>query len=292
VSNEVLVTPANIEWYFLHDEHPGHRIDLGLSGFPGLKIKLRGYLDFASNSKFLSCFVPRHPDTAKAALTLIRQVEQLLLHAFDGVEMTLSHESGNDPPRSSKELHFTGRTFLYLDTTLSPGDRQVLVDESKKAGLYVHIRDATYADSLKDLVKPQAFICHDSRDKEAVVRPLANILARAGVILWHDEYSLKIGDSLRESVEDGIKTCGRCIVVLSKHFVANSGWTKREFNAVFTREILEKANIILPVWHDVSSEEVYEYSPNLLDRFAANTSDGLEAVSRKLVEALRQQKTQ
>lgn len=224
-----------------------------------------------------------------AALALIRGIDQLL-QIFDGVELTLSHQSGTDPPRSSKELQFTRRLFLYLDTALSPSDRRIRAEAATAAGLYVHIRDSSYADSLEDLLKPQAFICHDSRDKESFARPLADRLSRSGIVLWFDEYSLKVGDPLRESVERGIKTCGRCIVIISKQFLANNGWTKREFNSVFTREVLESANLILPVWHDVSAEEVYEYSPQLLDRIAANTKDGMEVVSRKLIETLRRPK--
>jgi TIR domain len=80
--------------------------------------------------------------------------------------------------------------------------------------------------------------------------------------VWFDEYSLNVGDSLRESIERGIKECKRCILVISKNFLGNSGWTKGEFNSVFTRELLENKRLVLPVWHDVTAQEVYEYSPS------------------------------
>jgi hypothetical protein len=34
---------------------------------------------------------------------------------------------------------------------------------------------------------------------------------------------------------------------------------------VFTREILEEVRVVLPVWHGVTKQQIYEYSPSLLD---------------------------
>ena len=86
--------------------------------------------------------------------------------------------------------------------------------------------------------------------------------------VWYDEYSLNVGDSLRESIEKGIKEAKKCIIILTPNFLSNSGWTKTEFNSVFTKDMLFKNRSILPVWHNVSKEEIYEYSPMLLDTFA------------------------
>ena len=47
-------------------------------------------------------------------------------------------------------------------------------------------------------------------------------------------------------------------------FLANSDGKKGEFDSVFTREILEQQDD-LPIWHGVS-EDVYAYSPRLLNR--------------------------
>jgi hypothetical protein len=42
-------------------------------------------------------------------------------------------------------------------------------------------------------------------------------------------------------------------VVLSPNFLSNEGWGKAEFDSVFTREILNKENVILPVWLGVNA---------------------------------------
>ena len=51
--------------------------------------------------------------------------------------------------------------------------------------------------------------------------------------VWYDEFALKVGNNLRTSIEAGIKKCKKCILVLSKNFFSNSGWTKKEFDSIF-----------------------------------------------------------
>jgi hypothetical protein len=105
--------------------------------------------------------------------------------------------------------------------------------------------------------------------------------------VWFDEFSLRVGDSLRESIEKGIKECRKCILILSPHFFANAGWTKVEFNSIFTREIIEQERFILPVWHNVTKQQVYEYCPSLADKFAVSSEVGIEEVARRLYKAIK-----
>jgi hypothetical protein len=104
--------------------------------------------------------------------------------------------------------------------------------------------------------------------------------------VWYDEFSLKLGSSLRQSIELGLKECKKCILVLTPNFLANTGWTKTEFNSIFTREILEKNNVVVPIWHEVTARDVYEYSPSLADRFAVQWSKGLDEVSRLIYNSI------
>jgi TIR domain len=48
------------------------------------------------------------------------------------------------------------------------------------------------------------FISHASEDKEDFVRPLAESLSRSGLRVWYDEFTLKVGDSLRRSIDYGL----------------------------------------------------------------------------------------
>jgi hypothetical protein len=152
------------------------------------------------------------------------------------------------------------------------------------------LRDRSYANQRNQLETPEAFISHDSRDKREVAEAIAVGLQKRMCPVWYDEFSLHVGDSLRESIERGIREARVCIVILSPNFLANTGWTKSEFNAIFTRELIEKKKLILPVWHQVSAADVYEYSPSLADRFGLSTERGMEEVVRRLHSAIEASK--
>jgi hypothetical protein len=61
--------------------------------------------------------------------------------------------------------------------------------------------------------------------------------------------------------------------VITPNFLTNPGWTKKEFNSIFTREMIFNERIVLPIWFNVTKEEVYEYSPSLADTVALNWPD-------------------
>jgi hypothetical protein len=105
--------------------------------------------------------------------------------------------------------------------------------------------------------------------------------------VWYDEFSLKVGDHLRESIEKGLKECKKCILIISSNFLSNNGWTKTEFDSIFTRQILEEQKLVLPVWHQVTKQEVYSYSPSLLNLKAAVWENlGQEETCRQLYNAI------
>jgi TIR domain len=133
--------------------------------------------------------------------------------------------------------------------------------------------------------KPRAFILHDSRDKTSMAEPLANELKKLMCPVWYDQFSLRIGDSLRENIERGLKECSNCILILTPNFLSNEGW-KREYDSIFTREIVEEQRVMLPVWDDVSIGDVSEFSPILADRPAVQWSMGLSDVARKLLQSI------
>src|SRR5262249_18319996 len=63
----------------------------------------------------------------------------------------------------------------------------------------------TPARELRDEIY-DVFISHASEDKDAFVRPLAKALRSAGIRVWYDEFTLKWGASLRESIDRGLAT--------------------------------------------------------------------------------------
>jgi hypothetical protein len=188
---------------------------------------------------------------------------------------------------STKELRSSQRVYIYTESILSDDDVRRLKDEGTALGHELQLRTPQHATKRSLHEKPLAFICHDSRDKEAVARKIAIALQRMVCPVWYDEFSLKVGDPLRESIEKGLKECHKCILILSPHFLSNNGWTKKEFNSIFTREILEEAQLVLPIWVRVTKEQIYEYSPSLLNVKGLQWKDeGEEELCRELYRAI------
>ena len=129
-----------------------------------------------------------------------------------------------------------------------------------------------------------AFISHASEDKDSFVRPLANALEAEGLSVWFDEFSLTVGDSLRRSIDRGLASSRFGIVVLSSHFMTKE-WPQKELDGLSAREV-GGAKVILPVWLDLTADQVRAYSPTLADRKAAVSADGLTQVVADLVSAM------
>ena len=91
-------------------------------------------------------------------------------------------------------------------------------------------------------------ISHASEDKEAIARPLAEALRSKGKKVWYDDFSLKVGDSLRESIDYGLAHSSFGIVILSPRFFEKH-WPNKELDGLAAREV-NGAKVILPVWHE------------------------------------------
>lgn len=116
------------------------------------------------------------------------------------------------------------------------------------------------------------FISHATPDKEDFVRPLAEAFRKQGLKVWYDEFELKVGDSLREKIDFGVKSSKCGLVVLSTSFF-NRPWTDYELNSFVAREMSSESKVILPIWHKVSKDEVLSFSASLADKVALKSSD-------------------
>lgn len=130
------------------------------------------------------------------------------------------------------------------------------------------------------------FICHASEDKEEFVRPLAERLKEKHVEVWYDEFSLKVGDSLRRSIDRGLSKSRFGIVVLSKSFFEKE-WPQRELDGLVQIETNKRAKTILPIWYGITHEEVLEYSPTLADKYALPSDKGLDFIISELLKVIQ-----
>jgi len=241
-------------------------------------------LNFAARTKYILLYVPDDKLTCPAIAAYLRN-PQPVLDLASGIEVQMGFAS-TDEKIISNDLLFTGRIIAYTPYVFTTAEKTELVALANANKISLILRDGAYAKERDRLEKPLAFISHDSRDKEPFVRELAGKLQKMLCPVWYDEFSLKVGDGLRESIERGLKECQKCVVVLSPNFLSNNGWTKAEFDSVYTREILENKILMLPIWRNVSKQEVFDYSPRLADKVGLPSSNGPEEIARKLVAAL------
>ena len=128
------------------------------------------------------------------------------------------------------------------------------------------------------------FISHASEDKDAIARPLAEALISEGLTVWFAEYELRLGDRLRERIEDGLRRSRYGAVILSDNFFAKR-WPQLELDGLFALEA--GATRILPIWHRLTLEDVRQYSPILSERLAVSTEGGLDVVVKSILGAVR-----
>jgi hypothetical protein len=249
-----------------------------------IKITPKVHLDLAVNAKFISFLIPACTNLTQICNSVLSKVEEALKIADAVGEVRGGFLDHVD--QSSKTLVFTKRVFIYSEGELPKGELETLKKNWESRGVHVCFRGELYLNNRNAIEKPLAFISHDSRDKDDVARELAVGLTKMMCPVWYDEFSLKVGDSLREKIEMGIKECKKCVLVLSQNFLTNSGWTKKEFDSIFTRELIDEKKLILPVWYGVTKKDVYNYSPSLADVVAVNWSLGSQKVISELYRSI------
>ncbi len=299
---------ATLRQYYETDFATAFRVDGRLSAVDGAAVEVCVLYDFVANASFMAIYVP---EADRDLLYLRKIVERLLpgrtqvhfggnvriplARYFDGSlrmanteALAIDAQFFGDPEWISKDsLIWTTRAFLYSETDLAENEIAQLKDVARKGGLSLQFRSSAHREARTQMESPLAFISHDTSDKDDVARPIAIQLQSMMCPVWYDEFSLSVGDNLRESIEKGLKECKKCILVLSPAFFANQSWTKREFDSIFTRELLEKSRLILPVWHGVTSQQVYDYSPSLANVFGLDWSArGAEEVCKALYNSI------
>lgn len=182
----------------------------------------------------------------------------------------------------TNELH----TNSQRQATEDERARKKVVDEQKKLikdredherRITAEVRSRSYirplmmspVTAISPSISYDFFISHASEDKGSFVRQLAEELRLLSAKVFYDEYTLKVGDSLRRNIDRGLASSRFGVVVLSEHFFRKE-WPARELDGLVALEVAGISRI-LPIWHKVSKDEVAAYSPTLADKVALNT---------------------
>ena len=135
-------------------------------------------------------------------------------------------------------------------------------------------------------VMSTVFLCHASQDKK-LLRRIANDLRQHAVEVWFDEERIRVGDSLRESVEGGLERADYVLIALSRS-AARSAWVRRELSAAFAIEASRRRTVILPILVEQVSLPPFLRDKKYAD-FSRNYAKGLRELLHALAETPPQQ---
>ncbi len=189
----------------------------------------------------------------------------------------------------------SGHWYVAVDMQGLKGSTRASV--KKLPGMLPEIREAPLA-SIPGLVREPApqveagaeaydvFISHASEDKDTIVRSLVSELLNQDLKVWYDEFTLRIGDSLRQKIDKGLARSRVGLVVLSPSFISK-GWTNYELDGIVTRAVSGE-QLLLPIWHNITKQEVVDFSPSLADKVARSTATHtVQEIAAEIAELLR-----
>jgi hypothetical protein len=103
--------------------------------------------------------------------------------------------------------------------------------------------------------------------------------------VWFDEWTLKLGDSLRRKIDEGLRASAYGVVVLSPSFFAKN-WPQAELDALFAIEMTGR-KVILPVRHGLTHQQLVTHSPTLAGLLATDSAKGIRTVANEICSAIK-----
>ena len=137
---------------------------------------------------------------------------------------------------------------------------EALASNSSTTNLYNQTDESEY----------DVFISHASEDKEPFVEELVHALRDREIRVWYDSLNIAWGDSLRSQIDNGLNRSTFGIVILSENYI-KKGWTQYELEGLFNIE-MTKGKTILPIWHNITKQQVMDFSATLAGRKALTTA--------------------
>lgn len=127
------------------------------------------------------------------------------------------------------------------------------------------------------------FLSYANEDK-AYASALAYSLISLGVKVWFAEREIEVGDSLRQSIDDGLRRSRFGVVILSGAFFGNR-WTNYELDGLITRE-MQGGKVVLAVLHpDFTIDELAVLSPSMAGKkVLLGSEQGVDTIAETLAE--------
>ncbi len=169
------------------------------------RINVTVSMEIYAEALFVVFYIPSGIHSLRDCISMINSCDSILNKFYSTFEMNSGFVSDIKVGRcSSQYSRFSGRVYMYMEDELQATEIDTLRCIAEDKGLSVTKRNKQYAQERMELGTCLAFISHDSRDKESVTVPIAIGLQKHLCPVWYDEFSLTVGDNLRENIEKGI----------------------------------------------------------------------------------------
>jgi len=130
--------------------------------------------------------------------------------------------------------------------------------------------------------KYDVFLCHAWDDRRTAAKDLNDALKNAGVSVWFSEKEVLLGSNLMREIDKGLSKSRAGLVLVTESFINRvkaEGIADKELSALLARDLL------VPIVHGVTYEDLREESPLLASRSGLDTADDTMAeIATKISE--------
>lgn len=127
------------------------------------------------------------------------------------------------------------------------------------------------------------FLCHAWPDRQADANELYQLLVGEDVSVWFSEVTLTLGTDMRVAIDRGLVNSRTGIVLVTPSMLEKL----RTDRSIASSELsaLLRRNLLVPVLHGVTFEELDQVSPTLASRGGLSTAeDTMEEIAVKIAE--------
>ena len=183
----------------------------------------------------------------------------ILLYRYDDGDRPLFDKLKSE--KLIKKFSFCGRDGVSVDLTYE--------------GMH-YFDEKSDAIPEKVEIKPRkmydVFLSHASKDKISYVEELKQTLDLLGIDVFYDKDTIEWGDKWKEKIYEGLEKSEFAIIVISEHFFGRE-WTEEELKSLLERQNAEGQKLILPIVHNITTDQLKEKYPAVADIQAIESRD-------------------
>lgn len=223
----------------------GHRTASGAAACPACGSRYNGYSSYNSYSSYQPYSSP---------------------YSSSGSNSSSKSSSGGSS-RSVKPRWSRGSSSVFY----TPSEVRTLTPVRENIEKRISIPD------LRDV-----FLCHAWDDRKGAAKELHDLLEAKGVSVWFSEKDVLLGSPLLREIDKGLAKSRVGIVLVTPAFLkrlAGAGIAEKELSALLARDLL------VPIIHDTTYEELRDISPLLGSRSGLSTAEEpMAELAAKLAE--------